>query len=314
MDIDLAALPDDVETLQRMVRTLATERVNLAEAQAEIERLRLIVQKLQRSQFGRRAERLDDDQLQLGFDDLNADIARVEATLPPTAAKAPRVRAERPSLPAHLPREDIRLDLEHQACPCCGGELHVIGETVSEMLDHVPARLRSSASAGPAMAVAPAGPSIKRPPRSGRSPRASPVPPYSPMSWSPNTAIIFRSTDRAKSLPGTASRSTARPWRTGWAAPAGGWSRCRPASQPMCSDQPSYLPTTRRSRCLIPAAAAPKPAGCGSMRATIDPRAGPNRRPPSISTVLIARQNVLPLISKTSEVCCKSTAMPASSG
>ena len=36
----------------------------------------------------------------------------------------------------------MRLDLEHQACPCCGGELHLIGETVSEMLDHVPARLR----------------------------------------------------------------------------------------------------------------------------------------------------------------------------
>src|SRR6202048_4620828 len=142
MDIDLAALPDDVETLQRMVRTLATERANLTEARAEIERLRLIVQKLQRSQFGRRAERLDDDQLQLGFEDLNADIARVEATLPPTAAKAPRSRPDRPSLPAHLPREDIGLDLEHQACPCCGGELHMIGETVSEMLDHVPAQLR----------------------------------------------------------------------------------------------------------------------------------------------------------------------------
>ena len=54
MDIDLADLPDNVETLQRMVRTLATERANLTEAQAEIERLRLIVQKLQRSQFGRR--------------------------------------------------------------------------------------------------------------------------------------------------------------------------------------------------------------------------------------------------------------------
>ena len=27
-------------------------------------------------------------------------------------------------------------------CPCCGGALHAIGETVSEMLDHVPARLR----------------------------------------------------------------------------------------------------------------------------------------------------------------------------
>jgi hypothetical protein len=58
MDIDLSALPDDVETLQRMVRGLAAERTALSEAQAEIERLRLIVQKLQRSQFGRRAERL----------------------------------------------------------------------------------------------------------------------------------------------------------------------------------------------------------------------------------------------------------------
>ena len=56
MNVDLAALPNDVETLQRMVRTLAAERANLSEPQAEIERLRLIVQKLQRSQFCRRAE------------------------------------------------------------------------------------------------------------------------------------------------------------------------------------------------------------------------------------------------------------------
>ena len=117
----------------------------LSEAQAEIERLRLIVKKLQRSQFGRRAERLDDDQLQLGFEDLGADIARVEARLPPAAAKTPRSRSqtERPSLPAHLPREDSAARYRgHEACPCCGGSLHLIGETVSEMLDHVPARLR----------------------------------------------------------------------------------------------------------------------------------------------------------------------------
>jgi len=144
MDIDLAALPDDVETLQRMVRTLAAERAALSEAQAEIERLRLIVQKLQRSQFGRRAERLDDDQLQFGFEDLEADLARAEAKLPSAAGKTPRPKSQvdRPSLPAHLPREDRRLGIEHQACPCCGGELHLIGETISEMLDHVPARLR----------------------------------------------------------------------------------------------------------------------------------------------------------------------------
>ena len=140
MDIDLAALPDDVETLQRLVRSLAAERTSLSEAQAEIERLHLIIKKLQRSQFGRRAERLDNDQLQLGFEDLNADIARAEAILPSARTKTVRTKDVRSSLPAHLPREDRRFDVEHQTCRCCGGPLHMIGETVSEMLDHVPAR------------------------------------------------------------------------------------------------------------------------------------------------------------------------------
>ena len=86
MDIDLATLPDDVETLQNLVRSLAAERASLSEAKAEIERLNLIIKKLQRSQFGRRAERIDDDQLQLSLEDLNTDLARVEASLPlPTA-------------------------------------------------------------------------------------------------------------------------------------------------------------------------------------------------------------------------------------
>ena len=53
------------------------------EAQAEIDRLRQIVKMLQRSRFGRRSERLDDDQLQLGLEDLDADIARAESDLSP---------------------------------------------------------------------------------------------------------------------------------------------------------------------------------------------------------------------------------------
>jgi transposase len=144
MNIDLAALPDDVETLQALVRSLAAERTSLTEARAEIERLRLVIKKLQRSQFGRRAERLDEDQFQLGLDDLSVDLAQTEARLPsgPEKTSTPKPPDDRPSLPAHLAREDVRLDLGHQACPCCGGELHLIGETVSEMLDHVPARLR----------------------------------------------------------------------------------------------------------------------------------------------------------------------------
>src|SRR4051794_27509319 len=170
MDIDLATLPDDVETLQRMVRRLAAERTALSEAQAEIERLRLIVKKLQRSQFGRRAERLDDDQLQLGFEDLNADLARAEAILPSARTITRRTQDERPSLPAHLAREDRRFDIDHQACSCCGGPLHMIGETVARCPSMCRHGSGSSVSVARAMAAGLAGPSTRHQPRSGRSP------------------------------------------------------------------------------------------------------------------------------------------------
>jgi transposase len=41
-----------------------------------------------------------------------------------------------------LPREDVRLDIEAMTCACCGGALHVVGESLSETLDWVPAQLR----------------------------------------------------------------------------------------------------------------------------------------------------------------------------
>lgn len=151
MEFDLAALPQDVDALHRLIRDLAAQREGkqkaFSAAQVEIERLRLIVQKLQRLQFGRRAERLDGDQLELGLEDLGADLGRAEELLPAIPADkepAARDRLNRPSLPDHLERQELSLDLEVKACPCCGGALHLAGETVSEMLDWVPARLRVS--------------------------------------------------------------------------------------------------------------------------------------------------------------------------
>jgi len=148
MHIDLAALPDDVATLHRMIGELATtldsERLR---ARAEIDRLRQIVKVLQRNRFGRRSERLDDDQLQLGLEDLDADIARAEADLPPEVpGTEPKLRrtseGSRSSLSDLLPRAEVTVDIAPAVCPCCGGAVHEIGETVSEMLDYVPARLR----------------------------------------------------------------------------------------------------------------------------------------------------------------------------
>src|ERR671939_526879 len=44
-------------------------------AQAEIKKLRLLIRQLQRGRFGRRSERLDPDQLQLGLEDLEQTAA-----------------------------------------------------------------------------------------------------------------------------------------------------------------------------------------------------------------------------------------------
>ena len=37
-------------------------------------------------------------------------------------------KGNRGHLPAHLPREEIVIEPEAKACPCCGGSLHQIGE------------------------------------------------------------------------------------------------------------------------------------------------------------------------------------------
>src|ERR671926_248158 len=117
-------------------------------AQAEIEKLRLLIRQLQRGQFGRRSEKLDPDQLQLGLEDLEQTAAAAEAAQEEVAARnstpqPPRVRRRNlGALPAHLPRVEVLVDIEDKSCPCCGGTLHAIGEDTSEMLDIVPAQLR----------------------------------------------------------------------------------------------------------------------------------------------------------------------------
>ena len=40
----------------------------------------------------------------------------------------------------HLPHEELLIEPGEHDCPCCGGELRVIGEDTSKRLDEVPAR------------------------------------------------------------------------------------------------------------------------------------------------------------------------------
>ncbi len=143
MRLDLENLPSDVGLLHRLVRDMSAA---VETRDDEIDRLQRLIKQLQRTQFGRRSERLDPDQLALGLEDLDADVARTEAhqVPPPASDEEPESRAtsRRLTLPDHLPREDVRLDVESNDCPGCGGRLHAIGEATSEMLDWVPAQLR----------------------------------------------------------------------------------------------------------------------------------------------------------------------------
>src|SRR5215211_6168963 len=148
--VSLQAKHDTVLAERDAARTecqvVGTERDLLREereaAQAEVEKLRLLIRQLQRGQFGRRSEKLDPDQLQLGLEDLEQTAAAQEAASSRSSTpRAPR-RRNLGALPAHLPRVEVLVDIEDKSCPCCGGALHAIGEDTSEMLDLVPAQLR----------------------------------------------------------------------------------------------------------------------------------------------------------------------------
>ena len=130
-------LPDDPGTLRAM---LVAER-------HENERLRQIIREMQRHRFGRRAETLPEDQMLLALEEADQVVASGEAESEEAApaeraAVVAKRRVNRGSLPTHLPRIEMLVDIEDHTCPCCRSALHRIGEDMSERLDIVPAQFR----------------------------------------------------------------------------------------------------------------------------------------------------------------------------
>jgi transposase len=130
-------LPDDAGTLKAMLIAERTQN----------ERLRQIIKELQRHRFGRRAETLPEDQMLLGLEDVEqvaaSSEAEIDAANPAERTKrSAKRRMNRGSLPAHLPRIEMVIDIDDQSCPCCGNALHRIGEDTGERLDIVPAQFR----------------------------------------------------------------------------------------------------------------------------------------------------------------------------
>ncbi len=140
VSITIDPLPDDPVILQQMLREL----------HAENDKLRLLIQRFARHQFGRRSEQLTVEQLQFGLEDQEQTAAEQQAARAAAeiaGGEPPRPKTKRPmrnhgALPAHLPRYEVVIDAEHEACPCCGGSMHCIGELRTEQLDIAPAQLR----------------------------------------------------------------------------------------------------------------------------------------------------------------------------
>src|SRR5579863_5084796 len=114
MPVMADVLPDDPDTLKAML---------LAE-QARSLRLEQIIKELQRHRFGRRAETLPEDQMLLGLEDAeqlaSADEARNEEIAPvERASRTAKRRMNRGSLPAHLPRIEVMVDIDDHTCPGC---------------------------------------------------------------------------------------------------------------------------------------------------------------------------------------------------
>ena len=146
----LAALTSMLEKQNGAVEQLRVERDAIRTerdtANAEVEKLQLIIKALMRSRYGARSEKLDPDQLQLGLEEVAQSLGLAQTVVETAPAADKQVSGERKppqrnrgDLPPHLPRVEVVVDVEDKRCPCCGGAMHVIGEDVAEMLDVVPA-------------------------------------------------------------------------------------------------------------------------------------------------------------------------------
>ncbi len=155
------SLPDNPALLKALVSA----------QQAEIERLKFIIAKLRRMQFGRRSEQLEETvaQLELALEELESgrgelsgddepaepeDAHSREAESAPEATAPAKALPKRKPLPAHLPRDTVEHLPAESACPECGGALKTLGEDVAEVLEYVPASFRVIRHVRPKLACA----------------------------------------------------------------------------------------------------------------------------------------------------------------
>lgn len=146
MPVARRTLPDlsglDADALRALI---LAQQEELTSRDTEIDNLKLLILKLKRMQFGRKSEKLDKQigQLELRLEDLETNQSARTKPAPAIRQALPvGNKPARKPLPEQLPRETETYLPKQQECPDCGGQLRLLGEDVSEILEYVPSRFK----------------------------------------------------------------------------------------------------------------------------------------------------------------------------
>ena len=159
MSVEATPLPNDPAVLKAMIAALQAENQKMsASLRAHdllVQALRVRIARLQKQKFGSSSEKIEREieQLELALEDLQVALAEADELPPegddepetdnqtPEPAEPRESRRRRPKVSQDTPRERRELD-PGDSCPDCGGDLRVVGEDVSELIDMIAAQLK----------------------------------------------------------------------------------------------------------------------------------------------------------------------------
>lgn len=121
------------------IENLVQENIKL---KLENQSLHELVSLLKRKNYGKRSEKVSQEQLGM-FDEVETEVILEEPADKITVPEHKRAkRGKRLKLPENLPRVDKIIDVDNKFCFEDGAELKCIGEDISEELEIIPAKIR----------------------------------------------------------------------------------------------------------------------------------------------------------------------------
>lgn len=152
-------LPEDLALLKAMVARLQAENTKLTTTlrahDLVVQALRLQIVKIRKQALGKSSEKIEREieQLELALEDVLVTVAQQGMTMSDeSASEAQAVGASpdtssasrssrQPRVSADTPREHHELD-PSSTCPDCGGDLRLVSEDVSEILEMITAKIK----------------------------------------------------------------------------------------------------------------------------------------------------------------------------